>query len=318
MVGSPCDSPISRRHAVGAIGALVVAGGAGADVRKPAFAVPAGACDCHAHIYDPRFPYMPNARLQPAHATLADYQREVQSVLTTGRAVFVTPSTYGTDNRCLTDALGQLGGTARGVAVVSPNVGLAELRQLHAAGVRGVRVNLPKDALVALSRRLHEMGWHLELFVPGDKLVEMEDTLLSLPIHIVLDHLAHLAEPDALRSQAFKTVLRLLNTGRCWIKCSGAYIDSHLGPPDYPDSSEVAKAYIAAAPERCLWATNWPFPDISAGPKAVPRPDALPFLNLFGRWVPDAKLRQQILVANPENLYGFEPALVRQQPAESR
>jgi len=300
------------------IGALALAGGARAAraaPREPEFAVPAGACDCHAHIYDQRFPYTPNARLRPTGATVADYRHEVQSALKTSRAILVTPSTYGTDNRCLTDALGQFAGAARGVAVVSADVEIAELRQLHAAGVRGVRVNLPKDQLIALSARLHDMGWHLELFVPSDKLVEMEETLLSLPIPIVLDHLAHLPEPDAVRSKGFKTVRKLLDSGRCWIKLSGAYIDSRIGPPDYPDSSELAKAYIAAVPERCLWATNWPFPDISAGPNPVPRPDSLPFLNLFGRWVSDADLRRQILVINPERFYGFEPAGAQTEPS---
>jgi predicted TIM-barrel fold metal-dependent hydrolase len=309
MVQSIAKTSMQRRLVLRSIGGLALAGtarGARAASGEPDFAVPAGACDCHAHIYDPRFAYAPNARLRPAHASVADYRREVQSRVRTSRAIFVTPSTYGTDNRCLTDALAQLAGAARGVAVVSAEVDLAALRQLHAAGVRGVRVNLPKDQLIALSTRLHDMGWHLELFVPGERLVEMEATLLSLPVPIVLDHLAHLPEPDATRSEGFKTVRRLLDTGRCWIKCSGAYIDSRIGPPDYPDSSQLAKAYIAVAPERCLWASNWPFPDISAGAKQVPRPDVLPFMNLFDAWVPDANRRRQILVTNPENLYGFE------------
>jgi predicted TIM-barrel fold metal-dependent hydrolase len=300
---------IDRRAALLAVGSAAVCCGvssADAQPRKPDFSVPDGACDCHVHIYDPRFPYQPNARLRPTDATLADYKSEVQSVLRTTRAIFVTPSTYGTDNRCLTDALAQCGGSARGVAVVDPGITPAELGKLHDAGVRGVRVKLPKEQLVALSHRLHPLGWHMEFYLPGDTLIGMEETLRSLPTPIVLDHLAHLREPQAQKSPAFKTVRRLLDAGNCWIKCSGPYIDSTIGPPDYPDSSELAKAFIAAAPERCLWATNWPFPDITAGEKRVPRPDALPFLNLFGRWVTDTGLRKQILVSNPEALYGFQ------------
>ena len=120
--------------------------------------------------------------------------------------------------------------------------------------------------------------------------------------------LANVPEPDGMNSAAYKTVRKLLDSGNCWMKVSGAYIQSKDGPPDYADSSAVAKSFIAAAPERCLWATNWPFPDISAGANAVARPDALPFFNLFGRWVPDAGLRNRILVENPEKLYGFDPA----------
>jgi predicted TIM-barrel fold metal-dependent hydrolase len=128
-----------------------------------------------------------------------------------------------------------------------------------------------------------------------------------LPTPVVLDHLAHIAEPGGLNSAGYKTARRLLDGGHAWMKCSGAYIDSKDGPPDFADSSAVARSYIAAAPERCLWATNWPFPDISAGPNPVPRPDALPFFNLFGRWVPDVAVRHRILVENPEKLYGFTP-----------
>jgi D-galactarolactone isomerase len=301
-------SVIGRRAALLTLGSVAVCYDSfkvSAQSREPEFSIPAGACDCHVHIYDPRYPYQPNARLRPTNATLGDYRREVQAVLRTTRAIFVTPSTYGTDNRCLTDALAQSGSDARGVAVVDPGISALELEKLHDAGVRGVRVNLPKEQLIELSHRLNPLGWHMEFYLPGDALVGMEDTLMSLPTPIVLDHLAHLREPQALQSAAFRTVRKLLDTGHCWIKCSGAYIDSKIGPPEYPDSSELAKAYIAAAPERCLWATNWPFPDVSAGEKPVPRPDTLPFLNLFGRWVSDTRLRHQILVSNPETLYGF-------------
>jgi predicted TIM-barrel fold metal-dependent hydrolase len=290
-----------------AMAAPVWAAGAGG-ANKPDFAVPDGACDCHVHIYDRRFPYKPDAALKPKPGDVADYRRSVQARLRTSRVVCVTPSTYGTDNRCMLDALKQFRGAARGIAVVRPDVPDGELKALHAGGARGVRVNYPREQMLALSRRLAPLGWNMEFFVPGDRLPAMESMLLELPTPIVFDHLGHIGEPDGMTSAGYRTVRKLLDTGRAWMKLSGAYIDSKLGPPDYPDSSAIARSYIAAAPERCLWASNWPMPDVTAGAHPRPRPDALPFFDLFGRWVPDAALRRRILVENPEKLYGFDPA----------
>lgn len=295
-----------RRDVLVGLSAAAVAGPAFA-ADKPDFAVPDGACDCHVHIYDSRFAYKPEARLKPKPGDVPDYRRSVQQRLHLSRAISVTPSTYGTDNRCNLDALAQFHGTARGVGVVAPDVRDAELKALNDGGIRGVRVAYPKEQLVALSHRLHELGWHMEFFLSPERTVALEPVLLSLPTPVVIDHLGHVAEPDGMKSAAYRTVRKLLDGGRAWIKVSGAYIDSKDGPPDYPDSSAVAKSYIAAAPERCLWASNWPMPDVTAGPNPKPRPDALPFFNLFGRWVPDAGLRHRILVENPESLYGFDP-----------
>jgi D-galactarolactone isomerase len=305
---------IDRRSVLAGISGVALAGTellkeAVAAQDKPDFEVPDGACDCHIHLYDPaRFPFVEGARLRPANASVSDYRQQVQQRLRTPRVIAVTPSTYGTDNRCMADGLKQFNGAAQGIAVVPANVSDDELKALDAAGVRGVRVNYPKEQLIALSHRLHALGWNMEFLPSAANLPAMEETLLALPTPVVLDHLANVPEPDGVNSAAYKTVRKLLDNGNCWMKVSGAYIQSKDGPPDYADSSAVAKSFIAAAPERCLWATNWPFPDISAGANAVARPDALPFFNLFGRWVPDARLRQRILVENPEKLYGFDPA----------
>jgi len=295
---------MDRRDVIGGLAGAAVAGPALA-ADKPDFDVPDGACDCHAHIYDSRFPYKPDAALKPKPGDVIDYRHTVQWRLRLSRAITVTPSTYGTDNRCTLDALKQFAGNARGVGVVAPDVSDAELKALHDGGVRGVRVAYSGAQLTALSHRLHELGWHMEFFLPPERTVALEPVLLALPTPVVIDHLGHIAEPDGMKSAAYRTVRKLLDGGRAWIKVSGAYIDSKAGPPDYPDSSAVAKSYIAAAPERCLWASNWPFPDVTSGVDPRPRPDALPFFNLFGRWVPEAKLRHRILVENPERLYGF-------------
>ena len=308
------DRGLCRRSVLAGISSVALTGTglikeAVAAQDKLGFEVPAGACDCHVHLYDPaRFPFVEGARLRPVNASASDYRQQVQQQLRTSRVIAVTPSTYGKDNRCMVDGLKQFNGAARGIAVVAADVGDDELKALDGSGVRGVRVNYPKEELIALSHRLHALGWHMEFLPSNARLPDMEETLLALPTPVVLDHLANVPEPDGMKSAAYKTVRKLLDSGNCWMKCSGAYIQSKDGPPEYADSSAIAKSYIAAAPERCLWATNWPFPDISAGANPVPRPDALPFFNLFGRWVPDAQIRHRILVENPEKLYGFDPA----------
>ena len=162
--------------------------------------------------------------------------------------------------------------------------------------------------MIALSRRIAALGWNMEFLVASKNLPDMEPMFLELPTPVVFDHLAQIAEPDAMKSAGYRTVRKLLDTGRAWIKLSGANLNSKIGPPDYPDSSALAKSYIAAAQERCLWASNWPTPGVTAGPNPKPRPDPLPLFDLFARWVPDAKLRNRILVDNPEKLYGFDPS----------
>lgn len=303
-------SMLSRRAALGGLAAA----SASPALAAPSFAMPAGACDTHVHIYDARFAYKPDAALKPKPGDVPDYMRDVQKPLHLSRAVILTPSTYGTDNRCTLDAVRQLGDAARGVGVVAADVGDADLKSLHAGGIRGVRLGFGPEQLTAISRRLAPLGWHMQFFRPAAEIAAQESTLLALPTPIVLDHLGHVDMPGGMNSPGYRTIRKLLDTGRCWIKVSGAYIDSKSGPPDYADTSALAKSYIAAAPERCLWASNWPYPDVTAGRDPKPRPATGPFLDLFARWVPDAKLRHRILVENPETLYGFD-AKKRPNPA---
>src|SRR5262249_23759185 len=152
-------------------------------------------------------------------------------------------------------------------------------KALHDGGVRGVRLGYKPDQLIAISKRIAPLGWNMQFFRPGAQIAELEPVLRGLPTPVVLDHLGHVEEPDGINSAGYKAIRRLLDAGHCWVKVSGAYIASKDGPPDYADSSAIAKSYIAAAPERCLWASNWPFPDVTSGPKPGPRPDALPFLE---------------------------------------
>jgi D-galactarolactone isomerase len=300
-------SHLDRRGLIGA-GLALAATPAFARDPKISFTVPDGATDCHHHIYDPRFSYQPNAKLKPPFATVTDY-RALQKRLGTSRNVMVQPSTYGTDNRCLLDVLAQMGENARAVCVVNSQVTDEELKTLHTAGTRGVRVQFglgdPVGAseVATLAKRIAPMGWHMQFNMPPETLVAMEAQLLALPVPIIIDHLGRATGTD---QPQFKTVVKLLESGHGWVKVSGAYLYGSGPAPGYADSSAAAMGYIKVAPERCVWGSDWPHPDATSGRVAMP--DDVILLNLLAKWAPDAKLRHRILVENPEKFYGFDPA----------
>ncbi len=217
----------------------------------------------------------------------------------------VTPSTYGTDNSVTLDALGKVGTTARGVAVVNDSVSDAELKRLADAGIRGIRFNLVQagattvEMLEPLSRRVNELGWHVQIHMLGDQIVKIEDVLQRLPSPIVFDHLARLPQPAGTDHPAFTVVRRLIDKGRAWVKLSGAYQDTKIGPPSYADATKVAQAYVRAAPERMVWASDWPHPTEKT------KPDDAILFDLLAEWAPDDATRRRILVDNPAALYGF-------------
>jgi predicted TIM-barrel fold metal-dependent hydrolase len=298
----------TRRRLLGGMAALAAAGSARAQGEKIAFAVPDGACDCHHHLYDPRWAYLPDAVNKPPFATVADYRRQVQKRLGLTREVIVQPSTYGLDNGCLLDALARQGENARGVAVVGANVSDAELDRLHRAGVRGTRIQfglgdpVKLNEVEPLARRIGRLGWHMQFNMLPAQYVAHEALLARLPVPVMIDHMARTPNPG---SPTFTSLKRLLDGGNVWVKISGAYLYGAAPGPDYADTSAVARALVAAHPERCVWGTDWPHPDASAG--RVKMPDDINLLNLLGRWVPEARLRHRILVENPEAFYGFDP-----------
>jgi D-galactarolactone isomerase len=270
----------------------------------PSFEVPPLACDCHHHIYDRRYPAHPSATLLPADASLADY-RLLQRRLGLQRQVIVQPSTYGTDNRLLSDTLRAAGPQARGVAVLGSDAAEAELQALHEAGVRGVRFNLSflvgvsADMMVPLSRRLVERGWHLQVNGTADLLLAHEAALSRLACPLVIDHMGQLPQPAGLTHPAWRLYQRWLDGGRTWFKLSGAYLPSRRS--DFADVGEVARALLRQAPERMVWGSDWPHPTKREDAK----PDDTALFNLLATWAPDAGLRQKILVDNPAVLYGF-------------
>jgi D-galactarolactone isomerase len=276
---------------------------------KVTFAVPDGACDSHHHIYDPRFPFNPKAVLTPPYATVTDY-KALQKKLGTSRNVMVQPSTYGTDNSCLMDVLAQMGENARAVCVVNSKVTDAELKTLHNAGTRGIRVQfglgnpVAADEVMPLARRVAALGWHMQCNMAPEQLVQMESVLLGLPIPVIIDHLGRAVDD---KGPQFVTVRKLLDSGRGWVKVSGAYLYGGGTLPDYAGASAAAMGYIKAAPERCVWGSDWPHPDATKKLNPVAMPDDVTLLNLMAKWAPDAKLRHRILVENPETFYGFDP-----------
>jgi len=299
---------MNRRNVMGA-GLALAATPAFAKDAKVTFQVPDGAADCHHHIYDARFPYNPNAVLKPPYATVSDY-KALQKKLGTSRNVMVQPSTYGTDNTCVLDVLAQLGENCRAVCVVNSKVTDAELKKLNAAGVRGVRIQfglgnpVSAEEVVPLAKRIAAMGWHIQCNMPPEQLVQMESLLLSLPVPVIIDHLGRAVDA---KGPQFVTVRKLLDSGHGWVKVSGAYLYGGGTAPRYAGASEAAKGYIKAAPERCVWGSDWPHPDATKKLNPVAMPDDVTLINLLAEWAPDAKLRHRILVENPEVFYGFDP-----------
>jgi len=270
----------------------------------PKLKAPANACDCHMHIYNANYPVAPSATLKPPDALVADYKL-LQQRLGTSRNVVVTPSTYGTDNRVTLDGMAQIGATARGVAVVDTSVSDAELKRLNDLGIRGIRFNLVQagattvEMIEPLSKRINDLGWHIQVHMKGEQIVGIEDLLLRVPSPIVFDHLGRLAQPNALDNPGFKTISKLIDKGKTWVKLSGAYQDSKVGPPSYSDTIPVARAYIKAAPQRVVWASDWPHPTEKE------KPDDAVLFDLLAEWAPDSASRSLILVENPATLYGF-------------
>jgi D-galactarolactone isomerase len=271
----------------------------------PKFKAPANACDCHHHVYDAKYPVDPKAVLRPGDAVVEDY-RALQKRIGTSRHVVVQPSTYGTDNRVTLDAVTAFGPEARAVIVVNDTVSDADLKRMHEQGARGIRFNLAQvgattpEMIEPLSKRVNDLGWHIQINATADKIMEIMPILEKVPSPIVFDHLAHIPEPDGVSHPLFGKVRALIDKGKTWVKLSGAYADTKVGPPTYADSTAVAQAYVKAAPERLVWGSDWPHPS-----EREKKPDDAVLFDLLLAWAPDEKLRHHILVENPAVLYDF-------------
>jgi len=273
---------------------------------RPKLEAPAHAADCHMHIYDSRFPQIPS-RAPVANAAVADY-RLLQKRTGTTRVVVVQPRNHSTHNQVTLDAIAQLGADARGIAVVNTSVSDAELKALNAGGIRGIRFSLgdPSTAVVSLdmveplAKRIAPLGWHVQLHWPGAMIEENSALLSRLQCPIVFDHMGRFPPETGIAHPAYKTILGLIDKDRAWVKISGAYLNTRVGPPHYADATKVARAFVSAAPERLVWGSDWPHPS----EKSHTPDDALLF-DLLLAWAPEKATRHRILVTNPETLYGF-------------
>ena len=272
--------------------------------------VPAGACDAHLHVYETAATAQAPV---PAHADVGAYQ-EFRTRLGLSRAVVVQPRVYGTDNAIVLATIAALGrADTRGIAVLHPNVSDRELRSLHDGGVRGVRFSLFKqknavvtfDMVEALARRVHSLGWHLQLHWTATQIVEHAALLHRLSTPVVFDHMARLPVDTGIRHPAFVVVRSLADDGRAWIKLSGPYLESQTGAEhDFRDVDPIATAWIACAPDRVVWGADFPQHDWPAKRQGEAGPKLLAALR---RWVDSDETMRKVLVTNPAALYGFDP-----------
>jgi len=278
--------------------------------KRPAAAVPPHACDVHAHVCGPqeRYPLIPERLYTPPVASPEDF-RHMLDALGLERGVLVQPSIYGTDNRAMLDALARDQKRLRGVAVVPFDVTAAEIEQLHAAGVRGVRSNivdlkdnkgqLPLDQLRALAQRIKPFGWHVEFLMHVNEFPQLDVQLKDFPVDVVFGHLGYVPTAQGLDTPGFAALLRLMRDGRAWAKMTAPYRLT-LSTMPYPDTARFAQALVDAAPGRLLWGSDWPHVFIKT---AMPNDGDL--FDTFAKWVPDAEMRRRILVDHPAKVYDF-------------
>jgi predicted TIM-barrel fold metal-dependent hydrolase len=279
------------------------------DTRTPRFVPPPDACDAHCHIFGPgdRYPYAPDRTYTPPDAPLERF-KALQETLGLSRAVLVNASCHGRDNRVILDAIAQSGGRYRGVANADDSFTERDFEDLHRGGCRGVRFNFVKHLggvpdmgeFHRVIARVRPLGWHVVLHFDAGDLVEFDGLLRELPVPFVIDHMGRVPVKNGLEQEPFKRLLALARTNeRCWVKVCGAERISAAGPP-FTDAVPFAQALIAAAPDRILWGTDWPHPNIS---RFMPNDGDL--VDLIPLMSPDAAIQRKILIDNPQRLYSF-------------
>ena len=276
------------------------------DTRPPSARFPANACDCHAHVFGRRrdYPLAPGHSYVPAETLVDDYVDMLRRI-GCERAVIVQPSVFATDNSCMVNALQSGRFPFRGVAVIDERTTDSELEDLHRAGVRGVRLNVKSKGTGAtledaprLAQRINARGWHLQIFIDLRVLPGIERELAQLPVDLVIDHFGHVAAADGMHAPGFQSLLRLSRYEHCWFKLSAPYRLSAQAPA-FPDATPFARLLVDAAPDRCVWGTDWPHSGI------LPMPNDGDLANLLFDWIPDAALRNRVLVDNPARIYDF-------------
>lgn len=272
---------------------------------RAAFVPPSFSCDAHCHVFGPagRFPYAESRRYTPE-----DRPKEVLAALHARlgleRAVLVQASCHGTDNRAMLDALRSDPRRYRGVAMIDDETPDAALAEMHEAGVRGIRFNFIKalgggpdpGTVRRAADRVRGMGWHIVLHLQGDGVAEMAPTIRALRMPVVIDHMGRVDPAQGVQGAAFRTLLALLADERIWVKLSGA---ERMVPAPFAAALPFAHALLRAAPDRVLWGTDFPHPNL-----ATPV-DETELLDLVPLIAPRPEDRQRLLVTNAATLYGF-------------
>ena len=278
------------------------------NTRKPTFTPPPLACDAHCHIFGPaaKFPYDPKSSYWPPDSSFEGLQK-LHSILGLQRAVIVHASCHGSDMRATLDAIARSKGAYRGTAIIDASYTEKHFEDMHAGGIRAVRFNFVKHLGgrpdMAFFRktveRVKAMGWHLILHLDAVDLAEFKDLFLKIPVPMVIDHMGRVKAADGVEQQPFKVLLEWMKHDNFWVKVCGAERVSSMGPP-FTDAVPFARALIDAAPDRILWGTDWPHPNVG---KHMPNDGDL--VDLFPRMAPETDLQYKILVENPARLYGF-------------
>ena len=299
--------------------AVGIAGESARAASGPIADMPQHACDCHVHIVGPasKYPMDPNRTYTAGEASTAELTA-LRKRLGISRNVLVQISFYGTDNSCMIDALGELGNSARGIAVVAPDVSDSELRRLDAAGVRGIRLNLETSLtrdpafasaqLETFAKRLAPLGWHIQIYAALPVLAQLAEQIAGMPVPVVIDHFGVPQAAKGVTQPGFSALLDLVRSRKAFVKLSGCYRISQA--PDYADVAPFARALIEAGPDRLVWASDWPH---SGRPKSGSRTEIAPYqqiddekvLGLLMQWCPDPAIRKLILVDTPAQLYKF-------------
>jgi predicted TIM-barrel fold metal-dependent hydrolase len=284
------------------------------------FAVPEGACDCHVHTFDPQhFPYSRSRPYTPEPVSVGEL-RSLHKALHMTRVIVVQTTVYGTDNAGVLDTMKQLGPRARGVAVIDEKTPESALDEMDRAGIRGMRLNLETagetDPEIGRKRfqtaveRIKNRKWHIQIYARLSVIEGIKDEVAAAPMPVVFDHFGGAQAPPGAEQPGFKSLLDLIKTGKAYVKISAPYRSSTIAP-DFPDVAPIAKALVAANPQRILWGSDWPHPGTPVPGRS--NSEITPFfqiddgriLNLLPLWVPDAATRKTILVENPATLYGF-------------
>jgi predicted TIM-barrel fold metal-dependent hydrolase len=286
------------------------------------FDIPEHACDCHTHIHGDveKFPFFAGRVYTPEPAS-PEEMSALHKALRMERVVIVTPSVYGTDNSATQFGMAARGANARGVAVIDDKTPESDLDAMHKAGFRGVRLNLAtggvndpnvgRTRFTAAVERMKARGWHVQLYTSLAMITAIKDLVLNAPVPVVFDHFGGAQAALGVEQPGFSDLVDLVKSGKAYVKISGAYRASKLGP-DYQDCVPLAKMLIAANADRIVWGTDWPHPDSVTPPGRKPTEvtplfqiDDGRLLNQLPVWAPDAAVRKKILADNPAGLYGF-------------